>query len=155
MNNIAIPINVRLRLGNNDIHYGDLFTMTYKCNPSKRVGVLHPNNAKYAQFDYEDQETQWCYFHEQNFKGLWVASWDKETNHPYLDNDLYKKDPIIQGLDPYLVQRVSTLIMDDLVDYQIVHRYPMSWAPPIIQTVFGFFIFTSKSGQKIGGIWDD
>lgn len=154
-NNTVIPINVRLRLGNNNIHYGDLFTMTYKCNPAKRVGFLHPNNAKYAQFDYEDQETKWCYFHDQDFKGLWMASWDEETNHPLLNDNVYKKDPIIQKLDPYLVQRVSTLIMDDLVDYQIVRRYPKSWATPIIQTVFEFFLFSSKNGQRIDGIWDD
>lgn len=154
-NDLSIPINVRLRLGNNDIHYGDLFTMTYKWNPSKRVGFLRPNNEKCAEFDYEDQDTQWCYFHEQDFKGLWVASWDEETNHPYFNDNVYKKDPIIQRLDPYLVQRVSTLIMDDMVDYHIVRRYPTSWSTSIVQAVFEIFLFTSRNGRKIGGIWDD
>ena len=155
MSNSAIPINVRLRLGNNDIHYGDVFTMTYKWNPSKRVGYLRPNDSKLAEFDYEDQETQWCYFHDQDFKGLWIASWDDETNHPYINDNLYMKDPIIQKFDPYLVQRVSSLIMDDLVDYQIVKRYPTSFGTSIVQKVFELFLFPSRNGQKIGGIWDD
>lgn len=150
-----MALAVRTRLGNNGIHYGDVFRMVYKTDPSKRVGILNPKDPALVPYGGERQDTLWCYYHEQDFKGLAPATWNSQLNRPTLNDDVYLHDPIVTKIDPYLIQRVSSLIMDDMVDYQIVYRYPTNFATSIVQRVVGVFLFTSRNGQLIGGVWDD
>lgn len=146
---------VRTQLGNAGINYGDVFTMRYKRSPEKRVGILYPVDASLEPYGYESQDTMWCYFHDQDFKGLAPATWNEDLNRPVINDSIYLHDPIVNQQDPYLIQRVSSLIMAELVDYQVVYRYPTNFVTPIIQRIFGFFLFTTRNGQRIGGIWDD
>lgn len=150
-----MALAVRTVLGNHGINYGDVFRMTYKSNPKKRVGIVYTKDPALEAYGGERQDTLWCYYHDQDFKGLAPAAWNSELNRPSLNDEVYLHDPIITKIDPYLIQRVSSLIMDDMVDYQIIHRYPTNFATSAIQSILGIFLFTSRNGKRIGGIWDD
>ena len=147
-------MTVRQRLRQANINYNDTFYMTYKSNPNKRVGYISTHNQALAEFDYERQDCIFSFFHEQDFKGLALAYWDSTDNKARISSN-YLKDPMMEQMDPYLIQRVSSLIMNDDVEFHIVHRCDNSFGTFVVRFLFSFLMNVTHAGKVIDGPKDD
>ena len=141
--------DVREVLRQNGIHYGDLFYMTYKSNPDKRVGIVDTTNQNLKRFNFENQETKWSYIHEQDFRGFAPATWNSSDDRAAMvGGDFYFDAPDYKS-DPFLMQRVTTLIMDGAVDFHVIKRATATFGTKLVQFIFGLFIMKSQMGCDI------
>lgn len=151
---MSVQFTVRQALFIHGIHYNDVFYMTYKSNPEKRVGIMDTRNPSLREYEYESQSSVFSYFHDQDFKGLALAYYDANKDS-YDVNPNYLKDPFEYAADPYLIQRVTSLIMNDEVNFHIVHRHPMNPFIWLIQTLCSIFLLPTHRGREISGPCDD